>query len=736
MAVTEFFSHTAESRPWEQLSDHLSAVGECAGRFAASFGSSEWAELAGRWHDLGKYSNEFQEYLKASAEGDAHADELAGRVDHSSAGAQWAKEQHVGLGMILAHVIAGHHSGLLDYSGQAGAAALEQRLSKAIPAWREGAPAALRAIQLPKAPRLGAPSSQQHAAFRVAFWIRMLFSALVDADFLATETFMSPERAALRPAKALSMAALQSVLDEFLQDLSAKARKASDTEVNRQRTRVLAACRAHAKDSPGFFDLCVPTGGGKTFSSLAFALAHAAQHGLRRVVVAVPFTSIIEQNAEVYRQAFGSLGKDVVLEHHSNLDPSRETDANRLQSENWDSPLVVTTNVQLFESLFACRTSRCRKLHRLAKSVLVLDEVQTLPVDLLKPTLWALRELVDLYGCSVVLCSATQPALSHREDFEIGLSGIRAIVEEPRALYEAMRRTHVKVEGRLQDEELAARLLRHEQVLCVVNTRPHAAKLSAMLGAVEGHYHLSTRMCAAHRLETLNTIKARLRDGKTCRVVSTQLVEAGVDLDFPAVYRARCGLDSLAQAAGRCNREGLRERGEVIFFAASELPPVGFLRQTAQTAEELLGQHKDPLAPEAIEAYFRLHYWLRSDRWDYRKVLEAVGTNPSTMRFQFREMADLYRFILEEGEDVLVPWEKEGQRLVDALKRPYPPGRDVWRSLQRYCVHVRGYELGKLRDAGAVEPLCERWVLTDPNHYDARLGLVFDRSLKAEDLVV
>jgi CRISPR-associated endonuclease/helicase Cas3 len=731
--MSDFFAHTADDRSWEPLAVHLCAVAELAGRFGAAFDSQEWATLAGRWHDLGKYSLDFQKYLRANAGDDAHADELAGRVDHSTAGAQWAKQQHTGLGMILSHIIASHHSGLLDYSAQIGTASLEQRLSKTIPTWREVVPADVLTLPLPATPNLGKPESHQYAAFRVAFWIRMLFSTLVDADFLATEAFMNPEQAAMRPGQAPTVADLKTTLDGFLEDLMGKT---VDTEVNQQRARVLDACRVRAQEAPGFFELCVPTGGGKTYSSLAFALKHAVTHGLRRVIVAVPFTSIIEQNAEAYRKAFGTLGREVVLEHHSNLDPDQETDVNRLQAENWDSPLVVTTNVQLFESLFACRTSRCRKLHNLARSVLVLDEVQTLPVDLLKPTLWTLRELVELYGCSVVLCSATQPALAKRDNFEIGLSGIRPIIEEPAALYAAMRRTRVKVEDCLQDEELVPRLLGHEQVLCVVNTRAHAARLRGLLGDQTGHFHLSTRMCAAHRLETLETIRTRLKAGQPCRVVSTQLVEAGVDLDFPAVYRARCGLDSLAQAAGRCNREGLRESGEVTFFSAAELPPVGFLRQTAQTAEELLAQHPDPLAPEAIEAYFRLHYWLRSERWDHRKVLDAVGSNPSTMRFQFREMASLYRFIPDEGDDLLVPWKDEGQSLRHALQRPYPPGRDVWRRLQRFCVHVRAHELNKLKEAGAVECLCQRWVLSDPNRYDPHLGLVFDRNLKAEDLVV
>jgi CRISPR-associated endonuclease/helicase Cas3 len=735
MAMTDFYAHTSDERAWERLEDHLDDVAKLAGEFAGQFGAGEWGRLAGRWHDLGKYSDEFQAYLKASSEADAHADELRGKVDHSSAGAQWAKEQHPALGMVLAHVIAGHHAGLLDYAREAGAACLKSRITKDIPAWRDNAFNEVLAAELPGAPALGNADGHQHAAFKVAFWIRMLFSALVDADFLATEAFMNLEKASLRPSRAHSLTTLQRVLDKRLNDITSKA---ENTNVNKHRARVLAACRERAGDSPGFFELCVPTGGGKTLSSLAFALGHATAHDLRRVVIAVPFTSIIEQNAQTYRDALNALGDDVVLEHHSNLDPMNETARNRLQAENWDAPLVVTTNVQFFESLFARRTSRCRKLHRLAKSVIVLDEVQTLPADLLKPTLWALRELVDVYGCSVVLCTATQPAISLRDDFPIGLDGIRPIIEQAGELYQVMRRVHVAVEDRIEDEELSMRLLKHEQVLCILNTKGRTARVSAMLGDAEGHYHLSTRMCGAHRLFVIKEIAQRLRDRKTCRVVSTQLVEAGVDLDFPVVYRARCGLDSLAQAAGRCNREGTCERGEVVFFAAAEPPPVGPLRQTAQKAEELIEQYRDdPLAPEAIEAYFKLHYWSCESRWDHRKVLDSVGNNPGTMHFQFREMADRYRFIPDdEGDDLLVPWGREGRALVEVLRRPCPPDRKVWRSLQRYCVHVRSRELDKLKNAGSVSSLHERWVLTDPNSYDERLGLVFDRRLTAEESVV
>ena len=726
-----FYGHSANAQgKWEPLEEHLSLVAEMAADHGRHLPGVEWAELASLWHDLGKYSMQFQNYLRTSADSRTHGGELKGSVDHSSAGAQWALERDSRLGMVLAHLIAGHHAGLLNYAGEAGSACLKHRLSKAIPDWKSDVPEGILKRPMPLLPNLGKPEGPRHAAFRVSFWLRMLFSAIVDADLLATETHTNPATSSRRKDHRASLASMRKVLDDHLICLEKNAEK---TSVNRQRASVLAMCRERAQDATGFFDLCVPTGGGKTFASLAFALDHAAIHGLRRVVVAVPFTSIIEQNAQEYRTALKALGPGVVLEHHSNLEPERETDLTRLQSENWDAPLVVTTNVQLFESLFACRTSRCRKLHRLAKSVIVLDEVQALPVELLKPTLWALQELVEVYGCTVVLCSATQPAFGQRTDFPIGLTDVRAIIREPNALYRAMRRTSVTLAGQLKDDALVERLRRLRQVLCIVNTRPHAAHLSEALGDADGHFHLSTRMCAAHRLETLEKIRIHLIKRMTCRVISTQLVEAGVNLDFPVVYRAPCGLDSLAQAAGRCNREGELHCGKVVSFATEKLPPLGHLRQTAHVANEILLDEKDPLAPEAIEAYFRLYYWLREDRWDYHRVLDAAGNNPNTMRFAFRDMASRYRFIPETGHTLIVPWQEPGKRLVEELRQSRSPDRDMWRSLQRYTVQVREHELKQLQDAGIIELLHERWVVASPNHYDARLGLRFGANRHSED---
>ena len=451
---------------------HLNKVAWWTSKFAEALDAKEWGFLAGKWHDLGKYSEDFRNYLfRASAKANPHGEDLAGllgRVDHSTAGAKHAAARKP-LGPLMGYLIAGHHAGLPD------GVELRERLIKKIPEWEINCPSVLKSGSIPN-PGISQSADAPPAPgpFRLALFLRMVFSALVDADFLCTEAFMSQDAATLRPdwpddVMEMMERALIKRLDDF---------GAPKTRVGSKRLYVRNACESAAGLEPGFFDLTVPTGGGKTLSSLLFALRHARQHGLRRVVYAIPYTSIIEQNADVYRDVFkalsADLGQDIVLEHHSNLQPDTETTRNRLAAENWDAPLIVTTNVQLFESLFACRTSACRKLHRLARSVIVLDEAQALPVGLLRPILAALRCLVRDYRSSVVLCTATQPALERREGFDPGISAsdIRPIVADRAQLYEELRRTYpVEHLGRQSNDDLKIRVLaeRHGS-LVVVNT--------------------------------------------------------------------------------------------------------------------------------------------------------------------------------------------------------------------------------------------------------------------------
>ncbi len=739
------YAHSLEGRPlthWEPLEVHLREVALLAARFAAGFEAQPWGELVGRWHDLGKYSAAFQAFLREANGFEAHLEEYRGRVDHSSAGAQHAVQTVNLWGRLLAYVIAGHHAGLADASGSS--ASLAARLDKPVEPYSAAPPDVLAAGE-PLAPP---PLTMDHgdsrrAAFQVSLFTRMLFSCLVDADFLATEAFMNRDKSADRPTGEVPLQSMLDTLDSYLHDLS---NRTPESDVNRRRGEVLAACRSASERSPGLFSLTVPTGGGKTLASLAFALRHATTHGLSRVIYAVPFTSIIEQTASVFRGVLGPLGEGVVLEHHSNVDPEaeHETARSRLAAENWDAPLVVTTNVQLFESLFAARTSRCRKLHNLVGSVILLDEAQTLPVELLKPCLAALRELVTDYRCSVVLCTATQPALTRRDNFPIGLEDVREIVPEPRRLYEQMKRVSVHQLGTISDAELVERLSAESSFLCIVNTKAHASAVYQLLrdqtDAGDDLFHLSTLMCGQHRERVITEIRQRLQDERPCRVVSTQLIEAGVDVDFPVVFRAMTGLDSIAQAAGRCNREGRRPSGDVFVFEPTDVRLRGYLDQIASTGREVIPDYDDLLDPAAIERYFELHYRKQQDEhgWDKPDVMGCFPKPVQEFAFNFRTAAERFRMIEDASRSIFVPYGDAGPRLIDQL---YDNGPDRWllRRLQRYTVNVFERVYVELVCAGDIDVLSDGGyaVLTNPDAYDNSLGLRVDRPgfMEANSLV-
>jgi CRISPR-associated endonuclease/helicase Cas3 len=735
----ERYAHTLPDRPpadWETLADHLNKVKDSASNFAEAFGARPWGEVLGLCHDLGKLSDKFQLYLqKPGAEsadaGSEEEDPRGGRVDHSTFGARFVAEAVKRVpGQLLAFCIAGHHTGLPDETSADDAT---QRSTLRYKLEREKYPipeVAVPDVVLPtlKSPLKLTSAGRADVPFQLAFFTRMLFSCLIDADRTRTEEFCDPEKALVRGGLGSgsgrpSLAALKDRLDASLLE---KQKKAEPTEVNFQRTIVLEHCRDAACLPPGFFSLNVPTGGGKTLSSLAFALGHAAKYDLRRVVVAIPFTSIIEQTADVYRAALGPLAEAGLIEHHTNLQPRHDTRSNQFGAENWDAPLIVTTNVQLLESLFAYRTTPCRKLHNLARSVIVLDEAQTIPVELLKPALAALRELVLNYGCSIVLCTATQPALERRADFEIGLEAVRPIIPDAVPLFHALRRVEVRSLGKLPDSELALLLAKQRSALCIVNTRPHASRLYDEVAekSEPGEcFHLSTWMCGAHRRTVLKMIRKRLNRKLPCRVVSTQLVEAGVDLDFPVVYRAEAGFDSIAQAAGRCNREGLLALGLTYVFEGEEQPPPGLLRAAAQTRKELFSRYPDPLAPEAIEAYFRLFYWSQKDNWDKRHVMEKMKFQCERALLQFREVARAFQMIQDDQLPLLVPCYKKAEILWDKLMSrnvPFIPQRE----LQPYLVSIRKEAVRQMNDRGFVkEHESGVWLLLNRSIYSANKGL-------------
>ena len=726
------------------LHEHLLEVARRAADNAAPFGSQDWARLAGLWHDLGKYRPAFQRYLRAAngiAAEDAHIEGGAGRVSHSTAGALLACEHFGTLGRVLAYLIAGHHAGLYDWSSEF--SSLEARLAseasrtELAEALAEAPPEMLDHGGF--APDLGALPGGS-AGF--ALWLRMLFSALVDADFLDTEAFMNEGRATARGA----WPDLTTLREAFDAHMARFAADAPDTPVNRLRARILAQCREKAADSPGNFSLTVPTGGGKTLASMGFALDHALAHGQRRVIYVIPYTSIIEQTADVFRGIFG----DAVVEHHSNAetDPGRENLRSRLACENWDAPVIVTTSVQFFESLFAARTSRCRKLHNIANSVVVLDEAQLLPPEFLKPILGVLNLLTRHYGVTVVLSTATQPALARQEYFDpqrsfSGLDPARELMQggpqvaSPDELYRDLQRVRVRLpadwQTRTQWEDLAAELAAHPSALAIVNTRRHAAALHALLP--KDTLHLSALMCGAHRADVIVTIKRRLADGVPTRVVSTQLVEAGVDLDFPVVYRALAGLDSIAQAAGRCNREGrLPSLGEVVVFVPPDAAPRGLLAKGEGACRSVLHGHTgDPLDRALFERYFRqLYYQCELDKHGIEQLLAVDG---QTLAVNFRTAADKFRLIdkADRASVIVLYRGPDGQdATVDQhLAQLRRDGAERWllRTLQRYTVSIHQRDAQRLLTQGDIEELIPGlFVQVSSVLYDPVLGLCTDPS--------
>jgi CRISPR-associated endonuclease/helicase Cas3 len=729
------FAHSQLGQPeekWEPLEKHLHDVACLSGKFAEAFGAREWGALAGRWHDLGKFQQAFQDYLRYQNQGDAHQLEMTGKVDHSTPGAQHAVARLKRGGRLLAYIIAGHHSGLLDAvnSQDASGASLEKRLRKEIAGFF--VPSEIANQPSPAPPNFNWDTDQTTRAFQVAFFCRMLFSCLVDADFLATEAFLNPQQSSSRPISSLDPGSIRNQLYRYVSELAAKK---TDSQVKRARGDVLAACTQMATKATGFFSLTVPTGGGKTLSSLAFALDHARLHNLRSIIFAIPFTSIIEQNADVFRTALGPFG-NLVLEHHGNNDFHRATVSQRLASENWDAPIIVTTNVQFFESLFASRTSRCRKLHRIARSVIILDEVQTLPTELIRPTLAALRELVHNYGCTVVLCTATQPAIKLRDNFKIGLQNVREIVgttDQVNHLFDTLRRTHFEYASKLNDDVLAQQLSAQRQVLCIVNSRAHAAALFEELRASNptACFHLSTRMCARHRAAVLRLIRRRLRTGQPCRVISTSLIEAGVDIDLPVVYRAMAGLDSIAQAAGRCNREGRSHVGRVVIFE-TDWKTLPSIRQAADFTREVMPDHADLLSPPAVDHFFRVRLWKRKDEWDKYGICDLFSISKSGEQFQFRTVAEKYKLIDNDQVSVIVPFARTGKRLAtELMQMTSPPDRAFERRLQRFIVGIPPFEADQMLVDGVIQIYHDKFhVLMDSQiagafkAYDPRLGLL------------
>ena len=741
--MNSFLAHSgtlqsgADGQP---LIDHLNQVGKLARSFAQHTPLADLAEVAGLLHDLGKYSFEFQSRLRGSKE----------RVNHATAGAVVATTEYGQLGKLLAFAIAGHHAGLANgIDDGKERTTLQQRLKQVVPnldpVWK---------IELKLPGRIKQPTMKPRAdfiGFQLAFLTRMLFSCLVDADFIDTDEFYRKlEGRSPRSTHLPDLKVLQKQLDAFLVRL--QSAQSSATVVHQLRQHILQKSRERAALMPGLFSLTVPTGGGKTLTSMAFALDHALMHGLRRVIYVIPFTSIIEQNAKVFRDAFGEMGASSVLEHHSAFEDAKLPDKTsrdklKVATENWDAPVVVTTAVQFFESLFADRSSACRKLHNIAGSVIILDEAQTLPLTLLRPTMASIDELARNYQCSIVLCTATQPALLTAQGFYNGFDEVREIAPNPPELFEQLARVKVSHIGIQTDEQLLEHLRKNDQVLIIVNNRRHARALFDSGKDLQGIRHLTTLMCAKHRSQVLKGIRFELKAGKPCRVISTSLIEAGVDVDFPCVLRAEAGLDSIAQAAGRCNRNGLRDpqASPVLIFQSPDWAAPPELAQLAASMREVVRNHSgDLLSPEALQLYFELTYQAQGADLDKKNILSSLQAHAPTLDFAFQNIARDYKLIESHMIPVIVPFDKRAERLIYLLSKKDSVTSSA-RKLQPYIVQVPESGLKQLHKAGAVELVAPEklghqfWRLINPDLYDKLgAGLSWDDPtfLKAESTII
>lgn len=765
--MAQFYAHSTEGAQefWQPLNDHLMGVGDLAAEYGAPLGLREAARLAGLLHDLGKFDPVFQARLSGAKI----------PVDHSTAGA-WHVRQMPGvdkfMAELIAHAVAGHHAGLPDSSGAPGA--LSERLAGFDPSRLDASlPQAFPLSVANLIPAsLKQPKEFDRFGFRFAMLGRMLFSCLVDADYRDTEAFYNriDGREADRtwPSLGALLPALRSRYDAHMTGISS-----ASGDINTLRREILTHVRAGAAEVPGFFTLTVPTGGGKTLASLGFALDHAAQYGQQRIICAIPYTSIIDQTAAIFRDVLELGSGMVVLEHHSAVEPEekrlqpegREARGKlRLAMEDWAAPVIVTTNVQLFESLFAARPGRCRKLHNISKSVIILDEAQTLPRNLLIPAIWALRELVEVYGCTVVLCTATQPALEESR-FPVAPNGRahklglplkgRELAPDPIKLAAKLKRVTIHHGGMMPDEALLEALAKQPQGLVIVNSRRHALELfrAGQRAGLDGMVHLTTRQYAAHRRVILKDVRARLENMQPCRLVATSLIEAGVDVDFAEVWRAESGLDQIIQAAGRCNREGRRAAADslVTIFESPVHKPHGDLGPLAAAMNRVRQKHPDLPSLAAMEDYFHEVYWQKGEEGLDQGIDEKGAKLRITAQFQmtpngvdlaYRKVASAFRMIEEGMVPVIIQRDETARKLVEKLGLAEISSGALARGLQTYIVQVTPKVRAELIENGHVqfaapELRADQFAVLESDFlYKEDVGLEWERMDEVEEYIL
>ncbi len=707
MAIAHWrLDEQTDSRIEQSVLEHLNGTVSLARKFANSFCEADIAGSIAMAHDIGKYSADFQRHINGANI----------QVDHSTCGARdlWNICKQTPLGTIAAYCIAGHHGGLPDGGSksqhQSETATLYYRLFDSdLPDYSSySRDITLKCINTPKKWNPGKCPKTDNVGFSLAFFTRMLFSCLVDADWLDTETFM--KNGSIVRSGFDMICGLNDKLTEYLKRFDSPQR-----DIDKKRTALREDCIDAANNSRGLFSLTAPTGSGKTLASLAFALNHAVENNMERIIYVVPYNTIIEQNAKVFEDIFGA---DNVIQHHSNIEYD-DQDPRRFATENWDAPVIVTSNVQFFESLFSNRPSKCRKLHSIANSVIVFDEAQMLPLPYLIPCVAAISELVKNCNCSAVLATATQSSLN---DYFAPLQ-VQEINSNPLQMYEDFRRTTYKVEANaISNDQLITELSKYNQVLCIVNTRKKAQQITAQ---ISGAYHLSTTMYPTHRTVVLNEIREKLKNGEPCRVVSTSLIEAGVDVDFPVLYREKAGLDSVIQAAGRCNREGKNQAAAStvhVFTFDADTPPTT-IQQNIAAFEHAKQNNMDIASLQSVECYFKqLRYIIGQQGLDTKNVVQQFNNGMSNaLSFPFRTVAEQFHLI--ENDQRVVVIENTVSKSPCCQLRVGVRNKDLLRQIQQYSVNLFQKDFYNLQQCGQLEVLDDGIAIMNESFYDKKYGV-------------
>ena len=724
----EYYAHITQANDNDKeqrvqtLEDHSTHVAELAAQFAAEFGCGDIARIIGLLHDKGKEQTEWQKYIRGVTGYAPKYSKIKSSPNHAYIGARIAQILYPQLAPLIAQPIAGHHRGLYDYCEYI------EETKKDIS----------KEVLIPESQSCAIPRLQNLKSYDLHHLVRILFSCLVDADSLDTEGFMNPEQAALRGVHT-TMEELLSKLEEHISHLKERS---EGTEINRIRNYVQEQCAKESQSDAGFFSLTVPTGGGKTLASILWALHHAVRNRLHRVIIAIPYTSIIVQTAATLKAIFG---EENVLEHHSNVNPDdikkrEQRERMQLATENWDYPIIVTTNVQLFESLFSNKRSDCRKLHNIVKSVLILDEIQTLPLNFYKPIVHTLDTICRLFDTSILFTTASQPVLTGRIEGtnpSVGfdaLNSVHEIIPADAKLHDKLRRVELDInETPKSYDEIATELAKHQRVLCIVNTRRDAKELYERLPKEGICLHLSRMMCPAHVAATIKHIKRALKENSDSpiRVIATQLVEAGVDIDFPVVYRQEAGLDSILQAAGRCNREGKNGICTTHVFSLGKehsLPP-GFISQTNSARLNMVGRY-DWFAPETMTAYFKqLH--CRIDNFDKQQIQELLY-KPAC---EFEEAANRFHLIDDQSTSILINWH-DSMNLYQRLLSE-GPSYQLMKQMAQYSVNIRKRDFDKLKKMEVIEePFESIYVIANPAFYHDDTGLSIENHWLEETYII